>query len=187
MVTNASLKIPVVGDFVKHVREGNSYEIAKDALRVSAAAVAIIAFGVFPSITARIVSIPYIGSLFLRFQALTPVTQIACVSLVSVSSLALTGGVALMASAVTTLVRAHMALNVITCLDVLSKLFTGGLLFRYYRQIQFGGIELAVNEAKRTSVQVKETVVPVPHVQVKPEVVSVPIVQHENSTATASA
>jgi hypothetical protein len=173
MVTVTALKIPVIGQFVEHIREVNSPEIVKDSLRVVVAAVAIVAFGVFPALSARIATIPYIGNALVGFQSLSPLTQKVIVGLTSLPALALASGVAYIASGVAILAQAHMALSVVSSLDALSKLFVGALLIHQYRRVEVGAVELLGDEIRRTSVG--STTVTVPEVGVERRNVEVPV------------
>lgn len=160
MVTITALKLPVIGQFVEHIREGNGPEIVKDSLRVVVAAVAVVAFGVFPGLTARIASIPYIGQALTGFQSLSPLTQKVIIGLTSLPGLALGCGVAYIASAVAMLAKAHMALSTVACLDILSKLFVGTLLIHQYRRIEVGADQLIADELKRTKIGTTRVSVP---------------------------
>lgn len=183
MVTATMLKLPVIGDFVKHIREANTPAIVKDSLRVTVAAVAIVALKVIPTLTANIAAIPYIGGALRAFQSLSPLTQKTIVILTSLPAFGLALGVGYIASAVAILAQAHMALSVVSVLDVLSRLFVGAMIIHHYRVVEFGAIELAMDEARRTRIGTRP--VEVPKLEVHQEQVSVPTV-HVTGTTVAS-
>lgn len=140
-------KLPIIGEFVSHIRKGQPVEVVKDTLRLIVAAVAIVALGVFPSLNTCAVKLPYIGTYIAqgisKFNLLSPAARHAAVGVVSLPALALAGGVYFIASGVSALAQATMAMSVVGRLDIAAKLLTGAMLLHKYRMFDVGALEMA--------------------------------------------
>lgn len=145
MVASIASKFPVIGDLVAPIQAKKGSEFIRGALRLIVAAVAIIAFNFFPALTVGATQLPYVGVYFAqavaRFHLLSPLTQSVAIGIVSLPALLLTGGIYFIASAVTALVQAQLAITFIAGLDILSKALTGALLLHTYRNIKVGVLE----------------------------------------------
>jgi hypothetical protein len=84
-----------------------------------------------------------VGQGLAQFNLLTPLARHAAVGLVSLPALALVGGVYFVASGVSALAQATMAMSVVGGLDIAAKLLTGAMLLHKYRTFEVGALEMA--------------------------------------------
>jgi hypothetical protein len=146
MVSRITAYFPIVGNFVDHLDQRNTKELVRDGLRLVVAAVAAVALGFFPAITARLTTLPYVGQYvsagLARFQLLSPLAQYAAVGVLSAPALALAGGAYFLASGVAAAYQANMAMSVLGGLDVAVKLATGIALLKQCHKVNIGAVEM---------------------------------------------